>query len=189
MSEPGAIEEMTPAPEAYVPIIKLEYSGISVDLNFVSIATASSIDENFDLISTNAVLMGLSDQDVKAINGPRVNDQLLSLVPEKKTFRQALRAVKLWAQRRAIYANIFGFPGGIAWALMVARVCQLYPHATGSTLVWKFFTIMAGWKWPNPIILKDIEESTGQQRVWNPSVSPSSCSSPFFFRIGWKYHD
>jgi hypothetical protein len=38
-----------------------------------------------------------------------------------------------------------GFLGGVAWAMMVARVCQLYPNATASTVVTQFFRIMGQW--------------------------------------------
>jgi poly(A) polymerase len=105
----------------------------------------------------------------------RVTDEILSLVPEPKTFRTALRAIKLWATRRAIYANIVGYPGGVAWAMLVARVCQFYPAAVGATLVDRFFFIMHSWKWPTPVMLKDIEQPKPEQasqgfKVWNPAI-------------------
>jgi poly(A) polymerase len=82
-----------------------------------------------------------------------------------------LRGIKLWAQRRAIYANIMGFPGGVAWAMLVARICQLYPKATSSTVILKFFRIMEAWQWPMPVLLKPIESGPLQVKVWNPRVS------------------
>lgn len=71
---------------------------------------------------------------------------------------------------RATYANIVGFPGGVAWAMLVARVCQLYPQATGSVIVGKFFRIMSKWGWPQPVLLKNIEDGPLQMKVWNPQV-------------------
>ncbi len=64
-----------------------------------------------------------------------------------------------------------GFPSGIAWALLVARVCQLYPTACGATIVTRFFRIMMSWPWPLPILLKDIEEGPLALQIWNPTVS------------------
>ena len=187
MAPPGAIEEMTPVPDAFVPIIKLEYSGISIDLIFARL-TIPSVPLKLELKDSN-LLRGLDERDLRSLNGTRVTDEILELVPQQKTFRTALRAVKLWAQReciaqyiyssllrliiigRAIYANVMGFPGGVAWAMLVARVCQLYPQATGSVIIGKFFRIISRWGWPQPVVLKEIESGPLQVRVWNPKVS------------------
>ncbi|GAB1217830.1 hypothetical protein ATERTT37_007073 [Aspergillus terreus] len=168
MAPPGAIEKMTPVPDAYVPIIKLELSGISIDLIFARLIIPS-IPINLDL-KNNDYLRGLDEREVRSLNGTRVTDEILELVPQQKTFRLALRAIKLWAQRRAIYSNIVGFPGGVAWAMLVARVCQLYPQATGSVIVGKFFRIMNKWAWPQPVLLKPIEDGPLQIKVWNPKI-------------------
>ncbi|PYH69641.1 polynucleotide adenylyltransferase [Aspergillus vadensis CBS 113365] len=168
MAAPGAIEKMTPVPDAYVPIIKLELSGISIDLIFARLIIPS-IPMNLDL-KNNDYLRGLDEREVRSLNGTRVTDEILELVPQQKTFRLALRAIKLWAQRRAIYSNIVGFPGGVAWAMLVARVCQLYPQATGSVIVGKFFRIMNKWAWPQPVLLKPIEDGPLQMKVWNPKI-------------------
>ena len=168
MSKPNAIEEMVPVPDAFVPIIKLEYSGISIDLIFASI-NLSSVPITQDLKDNN-MLRGLDDQGLRSLNGTRVTDEILELVPQKTTFRTALRAVKLWAQRRAVYANVMGFPGGVAWAMLVARVCQLYPNAAAAVVVGKFFRLMHKWKWPMPVLLKEIENGPLQVRVWNPQI-------------------
>ncbi|MCJ1335654.1 polynucleotide adenylyltransferase [Bachmanniomyces sp. S44760] len=168
MAPPGAIEEMTPVSDAFVPIIKLEFSGISIDLIFACLKV-QSVPLTLELKDTS-LLRGLDDQDLRSVNGTRVTDEILELVPQQKTFRTALRAIKLWAQRRAVYANVMGFPGGVAWAMLVARVCQLYPQATGSVIVGKFFRIISKWSWPQPVVLKNIEEGPLQVRVWNPKI-------------------
>ncbi|MCJ1285256.1 polynucleotide adenylyltransferase [Xylographa opegraphella] len=170
MAPPGAIVEMTPVPDAFVPIITLELSGIEIDLIFARLAV-SSIPLNLDLRDNN-LLRGLDERELRSVNGTRVTDELLDLVPQPKTFRTALRAVKLWAQRRAVYGNMMAFPGGVAWAMLVARVCQLYPQATGSVIVGKFFRIMSKWAWPQPVVLKEIENGPLQVRIWNPKIYP-----------------
>jgi poly(A) polymerase len=174
MAPPGAITDLTPVPEAFVPIIKFEFSGISIDLIFCSIQTLKQLpDEKNWSLADNNLLRGLSENEVRSVNGTRVTDDILHLVPEPATFKLALRAVKLWAQRKAIYANIMGYPGGVAWAMLVARVCQLYPKATSAVVVNKFFHIMYKWPWPLPVLLKDIEYGCPVTRVavWNPKVS------------------
>ncbi|KAL3436615.1 Poly(A) polymerase central domain-containing protein [Aspergillus tetrazonus] len=168
MAPQGAVEKITPVPDAFVPLIKLELSGISIDLIFARLIVPS-IPLNLDL-KNNDYLRGLDEKEVRSLNGTRVTDEILELVPQQKTFRLALRAIKLWAQRRAIYSNIVGFPGGVAWAMLVARVCQLYPQATGSVIVGKFFRIMNKWAWPQPVLLKPIEDGPLQMKVWNPKI-------------------
>lgn len=82
-----------------------------------------------------------------------------------------------------------GYLGGVAWALMTARICQLYPNASRSTILCKFFYVYSDWcalsrtvarrggigltsplrrRWPNPVCLKPIEEGPLALPVWNP---------------------
>lgn len=46
---------------------------------------------------------------------------------------------------KAIYSNVNGFLGGVAWAMLVARICQLYPNAVAGAIVSRFFIIMYQW--------------------------------------------
>ena len=167
----NSIGYMIPVTDAFVPIIKLTLNNIEIDLIFAAIETLHTIPRDLSL-NDNKLLDGMDQASIRAITGPRVTDEILANVPENKTFRTALRAIKLWAQRRAIYANIVGYPGGVAWAMLVARVCQLYPHAVGATIVDKFFFVMKDWKWPTPVLLKEIETGNGKEKVWNPAIYP-----------------
>jgi poly(A) polymerase len=172
MAPKGSITDLTVVPDAFVPIIKFEYSGISIDLIFASIYL-EQVPKNLSLQGQD-MLRGLDESGVRSLNGTRVTDEILTLVPQTGVFRTALRGVKLWAQRRAIYANIMGFPGGVAWAMLVARICQLYPKAAASTIVLKFFRLMERWQWPSPVLLKAIEPGQSQLRQWNPKVCEPS---------------
>lgn len=168
LSDPKLIESFVEVPDAFVPIIKLEYDGVDIDLIFASLPSQSSIPRDFTL-HDQSVLRGLDDQTIRSVNGVRTAKELLELVPQAQSFRHALRAIKVWASKRAVYGFVFGFPGGIAWALMVARVCQLYPFACGSTIIAKFFNLMQQWNWPRPVMLKDLETSNILNlQIWNP---------------------
>ena len=40
-------------------------------------------------------------------------------------FRETLQFVKLWAKNKGIYNNMMGYLGGISWAILVAKICQV----------------------------------------------------------------
>lgn len=122
MSPPGAIEKLTPVPDAFVPLIKLEFSGISFDLIFARLIIPS-IPLNLDL-KNNDYLRGLDDKEVRSLNGTRVTDQILELVPQEKTFRLALRAIKLWAQRTFCPPPLLR----LIFSLIYSRSCHLRQH-------------------------------------------------------------
>ena len=163
------ITELTAVPDASVPIIKIELYGISIDLIFSNLQVAS-VPSSLQMTDNN-LLRGLNEIDLRCVNGTRVTDRILAVVPQTKPFRLALRAVKLWAQRRAIYGNIVGFPGGVAYAMMVAKVCQLYPKAAAPRIVSRFFWLMSNWRWPDPVRLQNREDAPLQLREWDPNTS------------------
>ncbi|CAA22808.1 mRNA cleavage and polyadenylation specificity factor poly(A) polymerase Pla1 [Schizosaccharomyces pombe] len=171
LREREEVTDLAAVPDAYVPIIKFKFLGISIDLIFARLSVPR-VPRDLEL-SDNNLLKGVEERCVLSLNGTRVTDQILQLVPNRAVFKHALRAIKFWAQRRAIYANVVGFPGGVAWAMMVARICQLYPNAVSSVIVAKFFRILHQWNWPQPILLKPIEDGPLQVRIWNPKLYPS----------------
>lgn len=60
--------------------------------------------------------------------------------------------------------------------MLVARICQLYPNEVAGAIVTRFFLIMYQWNWPQPVLLKQIEEGPLQVRVWNPKLYPQDRS-------------
>uniref|UniRef100_A0A8C1JFS5 polynucleotide adenylyltransferase n=1 Tax=Cyprinus carpio TaxID=7962 RepID=A0A8C1JFS5_CYPCA len=162
---PHAVED------AFVPVIKFKFDGIEIDLLFARLAL-QSIPDNLDLRG-DSLLRNLDIRCIRSLNGCRVTDEILYLVPNKENFRLTLRAIKLWAKRRGIYSNMLGFLGGVSWAMLVARTCQLYPNAVAATLVHKFFLVFSKWEWPNPVLLKQPEDSNLNLPVWDPRVNPS----------------
>lgn len=55
------------------------------------------IPEDQDL-RDESLLKNLDQKCVRSLNGCRVTDEILHLVPNRENFRMALRAIKLWAK-------------------------------------------------------------------------------------------
>jgi poly(A) polymerase Pap1 len=146
------------------------FHGVDVDMAFASL-NMKVVTDDLDL-SSNAIFQFLDTHDeasIRSINGPRVTDRILALVPDKEVFRTALRAIKLWARRRGVYGNAIGFLGGVSWAILVASVCQTYPNAIPSMIVSRFFNRFSSWKWPAVIKLTEVEDiSFGELYNWTP---------------------
>ncbi|CAL8104748.1 unnamed protein product [Orchesella dallaii] len=166
------VSDLRAVEEAFVPVIKMTFDGIEIDMTFARLAL-KEIPDDLELKDDN-ILRNLERKCVYSLNGCRVTELILSLVPNSQSFRLALRAIKLWAKSKGIYSNILGYIGGVSWAMLVARTCQLYPHAAASTIVHKFFLVFSTWPWPKPVILKMPNSSInlGFQN-WDPRVNPS----------------
>lgn len=82
--------------EAFVPVVKMNFDGIEIDLLFARLAL-KEIPEDFDL-SDDMLLKNLDQKCVRSLNGCRVTDEILRLVPIIESYRMALRAIKLWAK-------------------------------------------------------------------------------------------
>uniref|UniRef100_A0A0N5A7P3 Poly(A) polymerase n=1 Tax=Syphacia muris TaxID=451379 RepID=A0A0N5A7P3_9BILA len=168
--------ELRQVPEAFVPVIKLKYRGIELDILFARLALTRVPDDQ--KLNDDSILRNLDNKSVRSLNGCRVADEILRLVPNIDTFSCTLRAVKLWAKNHGIYSNMLGFLGGVSWAILVARTCQLYPNAAPAKLIHKFFFVFSQWVWPNPVVLKDTDQvprpnDTLQELVWDPRTRSS----------------
>ena len=60
-----------------------------------------SVANNLNLLDAS-LLKNLDQKSVRSLNGCRVTDAILSLVPNQESFRLALRAIKLWAKRECV---------------------------------------------------------------------------------------
>lgn len=92
------VTECRAVEEAFVPVIKMNFDGIEIDLLFARLAL-KEIPDNFDL-SDDLLLKNLDPRCVRSLNGCRVTDEILRLVPNIENFRLALRAIKLWAKSK-----------------------------------------------------------------------------------------
>lgn len=142
------ITKLIAIPDAYVPVITFSFGNVDIDLVFACIPVPTLDDLD---IFDDKILMNVEPQSITSLNGVRVTDAIYSLVPNVENFRSVLRIIKLWARVRGIYSNVFGFLGGVSWAILTARICQLYPKALPASLIQRFFKFYSLWKWPLPI--------------------------------------
>ncbi|XP_074098721.1 poly(A) polymerase hiiragi isoform X2 [Cotesia typhae] len=163
------VTDLRAVEEAFVPVIKMNFDGIEIDMLFAKLAL-KEIPDAMDL-KDDMLLKNLDQKCVRSLNGCRVTDEILRLVPNIENFRLALRAIKLWAKRHGIYSNVLGYLGGVSWAMLVARTCQLYPNAVAATLIEKFFLVFSRWQWPQPVLLKQPDNVNFGFPVWDPRVN------------------
>jgi poly(A) polymerase len=62
----------------------------------------STIADDLDL-KDDTILRDLDEKCVRSLNGCRVTDEILNLVPNVETFRLTLRTIKLWAKSNLKY--------------------------------------------------------------------------------------
>ncbi|PSN34249.1 Poly(A) polymerase alpha [Blattella germanica] len=151
-----------------VPLIKMKFDDVKIDLLFASL-NLDKIDDTLEL-TDDMLLKNLDERCAKSMDGCRVANELLVLVPNIGNFGLALRAVKLWAKRRRLYNSVIGYLSGSSLAILMARTCQLYPNAIASTLVHKFFLVFSQWKWPQAVVLRDKVDWGLGLPVWNPWI-------------------
>lgn len=147
----------------------MNFDDIEIDMLFAKLAL-KEIPDSMDL-KDDILLKNLETKCIRSLNGCRVTDEILRLVPNIENFRLALRAIKLWAKKHGIYSNVLGYLGGVSWAMLVARTCQLYPNAVAATLIEKFFLVFSQWKWPQPVLLKQPDNVALGYTVWDPRVN------------------
>jgi poly(A) polymerase len=170
------VSDLSGVPDAVVPIIKMKYNKIEVDLTFARL-NLGVIDSKLESLKSDNLLKHLDEKTVRSINGTRVADALLSLVPRQETFITVLRFIRHWAKKRGLYSNAMGYFGGITWAILSARVCQMYPNFTPLKICQKFFVVYSRWNWSNPVTLCPITQSAEVGlmgfKIWNPKINAS----------------
>lgn len=79
---------------------------------------------------------------------------------QAENFKQTLRVIKVWAKNRGISSNGMGYLGGISWAILVAKICQIFPNHKPAKLFFEFFAVYCIWNWKVPVRLNPLP--TGQ---------------------------
>jgi len=123
----------------------------------------------------DSMLIGLDEPSVRSLNGVRVAQYLLTLVPNLTNFRLVLRTVKAWALVHGLYSNVLGFLGGINWAILVSYICMRNKKASSPQLLRIFFFEFSKWNWSKPVTLVPIVRNPPSGvmplQVWNPKIN------------------
>ena len=174
---------VNPVEEAFVPVIKIVFDGIELDLQYAALPM-TTIPDDLSLKGDGFMktLVACPDwqsvvdfKTIRSLNGTRDTDMLLEVVPDRETYRLALRLLRVWAKERGVYGNKVGYPGGFAWSVMLARVCQMFPTLCAAGIMKKFFKTMLNWAWApsKPIILCDLKR---QEDVFGSKISDETFS-------------
>ena len=121
------VTELVEVQEAFVPCIKMVFCGVDIDLLFARVEL-KEVGDNLDSLDNIAILRNCDQDSIKSLNGRRATDAILSHIPNIENFQLTLRSIKLWAKNRGIYSNVFGYCGGVAYAILVAYICKENPQ-------------------------------------------------------------
>jgi len=91
--------------------------GVDIDFAFATVNREKVGSPHFDVVASpvtdvgflqvpvdldltdDRILVGADERNARSLNGSRVTDSMLNLVPDVETFRDTLRAIKVWAKR------------------------------------------------------------------------------------------
>eukprot|EP00760_Papus_ankaliazontas_P018194 PhM_4_TR17446/c0_g1_i1/m.8959/K14376/PAP; poly(A) polymerase len=149
--------------DAAVPILTFRMldARVHVDLSFVAIDWPSC--PTTDELLSNEILERVRENGWRSLQGYRVAQLLPRLIgcTHMEVFRTSVQFVKLWAMRREVYGNVFTYPGGVSWSILVARVIldlvhlhtdcnDLTTHLVLTTFFRHYEDIMSSKKLPLP---------------------------------------
>lgn len=195
------VTELYKITEAFIPLIRLKLNGISVDILF-SALNYDSVPKEINF-KDDLLLLNLEEKCYRSLNGIRCAVILEGIVPHKENFRDTLLCLKLWAKQKGIYSSLMGYLSGISLAIMVAKICQLYPNYNVAKLMERFFFIYSVWRWDHmcvkvcnqrtefedpKLVLEQFNE-TSEKSFMNiitpafPSINASHLISSTTFRI------
>ncbi|KAL3069213.1 hypothetical protein niasHT_034443 [Heterodera trifolii] len=105
------------------------------------------------------------------VNGFRSAKYLLRIVLYQPIYKSLLKIVKIWARKRLIDSNIFGYLNGAALSVMAAKICVIHPNAPLLFLCQQFFALYSKWDWQNvPVLLEEVSSVPLNSLVRPPKV-------------------
>ncbi|HAS41420.1 MAG TPA: poly(A) polymerase [Microscillaceae bacterium] len=159
--------------DARVPTLKLQLQNIQFDLLAVQTPffpqplNQSQVTHfgQFDELSWQSLVGYLEAQQIIQVATQKVSLEL---------FQDLVRTIRLWAKRKQLTGNAFGFFGNISWAIVAAKTCQHLPDEVEiplENLVRHFFQNLDKQDWANPLSLQMSSYVVRKHRDWMPIVS------------------
>jgi len=142
------VKNLMKVEQAFVPVIKMLFHGVQIDLTFckyIGKCLKKVTNEDFQKQEN---LKNLENASCRTLSGKNAIEKILSQFKDEnrlQIFRQTLRCVKLFALNQGIYSNVFGYLGGISWAILLTRICKLYPNYHVNRLLERFFFFYHQW--------------------------------------------
>lgn len=162
------IENLRKIESAYVPIMKFTMYGIKIDFTY-SILNKDTIEEDIDL-EDDTILDGMNPASIISLNGVRTNNMILNFVHDKYIlFQSVVKLLKIWALRRYISGNVFGYLGGINIAIIAAHACQNTHETTPDLVLLECFLELSQWDWPHPLKINSIKK--GHLKAWSSQAN------------------
>uniref|UniRef100_A0A7I4CI61 Poly(A) polymerase n=1 Tax=Physcomitrium patens TaxID=3218 RepID=A0A7I4CI61_PHYPA len=98
LQKTDGVTELHTVPDAHVPVMSFEFNGIPIDLLYARLPLWV-IPEELDILQ-DSILQNVDEQSVRSLNGCRVTDRILRLVPNIEHFRTTLRFFRVYKQWR-----------------------------------------------------------------------------------------
>ncbi|KAL3094635.1 hypothetical protein niasHT_023949 [Heterodera trifolii] len=157
-----------------VPLIRIEQDQIEFDVLFVPVPL-QYLAEGANLESDQLIRELGTAEAIYSLAGYRSGKFQLSLVKDRETFSQFLKAIKLWAKNRLIYSGLFGYFNGATLSVMATKICALFPYAPLAYLLYQFFTIYSNWNWASePVMIEKLSEFPPQSSLKPPKIGENS---------------
>lgn len=151
------------------PLITMEFYGVNVDLIFAKVDNISVLDgfvnqsglSERPSLYDDTLLKAMDDKMKRSYNGFRNAEMILdSIIPETMrneteraskmidNYRMLLRCIKVLAKANGISENKVGYLGGIAYAILCAKIFQLFPNYNFCHLIERFLYVYGYvWNW------------------------------------------
>lgn len=162
----GKVTDIYVISDAMVPLIKLKFATIPIDILFARMEVPS-IPSDLDFLNNDEQLIkNIEEKSYKGLNGIRTAETINRSVKNLQEFRLFLKLIKLWAKNKLIYSSVMGYLGGISWAILASKICQLYPNYSAAKLLERFFFIYSLWIWEEmPVLLEPLKTT--------PEIAPN----------------